>query len=596
MAKRFSLEKEEREIDLEFIDIKASRIRRILRLVRLAAAVAFTKQYKEIDGFEYHLRAGQNQIDEDNTIMEIDSVVEGKNSISFNYTFTCDNSSPLYSDLYYRTPRADYINNMIAYINSSRIHTLKRTLNISDIKLKTQDGGKNPTLYIQSIWTWKEPDKKKPGRIVERSMRFNFNFSIKYAGNSADASKLASLKPSHIEPKIVGIWLSPKDFYDNVISYIDGAQFPTANIILKQKYKEAVQDSYRTDSYTDRLGIAPDISSEFFEVLSVLKISKLLSNNNRQILDICGWPAGERINNVQVRIPTAANEALTDYEVKINHSRILKISVKSKVRGSSSATVKFSTAFSDERKVTDWFKTIASSAKSHQIGQLSIASAALKYHGYSGKGTMYPIRALKTLLKSSKKTYVANDMNNIMNMKSMNVNNFYKLVDLLDRKMPSISKNYTPLDDILKNDGTLLAQSKNLIADNLFKNSSGGDAKTKKLQSIVGATYEEAKRKSPNGQYPFSLNNIALICERVLVRTSQRDGSSGFNFYKMFYDQVLLKNEIIYSVTKREERNGEERLKYEFISAQNFAQYKDWVELRSKNYANNMQDTLGMAV
>lgn len=596
MTKRFPLEKEEREIDLEYIDIKASRIRRILRLVRLAAAVAFTKQYKEIDGFKYNLRAGQNQIDEDNTIMEIDAVVEGKNSISFNYTFTCDNSSPLYSDLYSRTPRGDYIKHMIAYINSPRIHTLKSKLNITDISFKTQDGGKNPTLFIRSIWTWKEPDKKKPGRIVEKSMRFNFNFSLKYAGKSSDASKLDSLKPSHIEPKIVGVWLSPKDFYDNVISYIDGAQFPTANVNLKQKYKEAVQDSYRTDSYTDRLGIAPDVSSEFFEVLSVLKLSKLLSNNNRQILDICGWPAGERINNVQVKIPVAANEALTDYEVKVNHSRILKISVKSKVRGSSSATVKFSTAFKDERKVIDWFKTIATSAKSHQIGQLSIASAAMKYHGYSGKATMYPIRALKTLLKSSKKTYVINDMNNIMDMKSMNVNNFYKLIDFLDRKMTSISKTYTELDVILKNDATLLMQSKNLIADNLFKNSSGGEDKTKKLQSLVGASYEEAERRSPNGRYPFSLNNIAYLCEKVLVRTSKRDGSSQFNFYKMFYDQVLLKNEIIYSVTKREEQNGEEKLKYDFVSAQNFAQYKNWVELRSKNYANKIQDTLGMAI
>ena len=37
-------------------------------------------------------------------------------------------------------------------------------------------------------------------------------------------------------------------------------------------------------------------------------------------------------------------------------------------------------------------------------------------------------------------------------------------------------------------------------------------------------------------------------------------------------------------------------LEYKFVSMVNFNKYSDWVELRSKNNAFNMQDTLGMNV
>jgi len=51
---------------------------------------------------------------------------------------------------------------------------------------------------------------------------------------------------------------------------------------------------------------------------------------------------------------------------------------------------------------------------------------------------------------------------------------------------------------------------------------------------------------------------------------------------------------VLYSITKEKEINGEVRLQYEFVGTKNFAQYKQWIKLRSKNYANNMQDALGM--
>ena len=97
-----------------------------------------------------------------------------------------------------------------------------------------------------------------------------------------------------------------------------------------------------------------------------------------------------------------------------------------------------------------------------------------------------------------------------------------------------------------------------------------------------------------NKKYPFALNNIALLCERVLVQTSYAESQTQLNFYKLFYEQVLLKESVVYSITKQKEINSEVRLHYDFVSTRNFAQYKDWIKLRTKNYANNMQDALGM--
>ena len=63
----------------------------------------------------------------------------------------------------------------------------------------------------------------------------------------------------------------------------------------------------------------------------------------------------------------------------------------------------------------------------------------------------------------------------------------------------------------------------------------------------------------------------------------------------MFYDNVLTKREVAYSVLSLE-GTDEVKLEYGFHSKYNFNQYKKWIALRSKNYAFNMQDALAMDV
>lgn len=592
----FNLRSELRTIDNYIdIDIPATRIRRILRVVKVAAGHAFNKQYGETNGFQFELEGGSKDIDEDGTLMEIEAIIKSKNSITYNYKMTCDNGDEKYSAMNFRSPRAAFIEDMISFINS---RTIKGKLNISEMRLQTQAGGKNPTLILRSYYSYKEMDLK--GKIVQKRTNINFNFSLKYAGSSTSGGKIASLKPKDVTPSITDTWLTPQQFYSNVVSFINNTGsngFPSASSVVRQNYLDAVSNSWNNNSMYDNLGMAADMSSEFFEILSVLKISKLLLSNNQDIKNITGWPDGERINKVEIYLPEAANEALIDYMIAVNGNRNapLRISVKSQVRGASTATVKFTTAFSSEAEVHKWFKSIMNNSRSSQIGQRMIASSALEYSKYSGKGTLYPIRGLRKLLSGSMKSYVRNDFQSTLDTSSLNVDDWNKIITMIDKKVTSISKNYTPLDDIITND-SLLLKTKGFIADNLFKHSPGGDTKTKKLKEAVSLSIEDATKKSPNGKYPFALNNVALLCERVLVRTSQRAGSSQFNFYKLFYEQVLAKESVVYSVTKQEEVGGELKLKYSFISTKNFAQYKNWIELRSKNYANNMQDALGMGV
>lgn len=588
---QFNLRKETTDVsNFVDMDIVALKFRRIHRMIRVAAANAFNTHYGEVKGFEYKAEGGDGLTDA-TPILEVNKKFQGGRSVSLKYKITCDNGGAEYCDLYFRTPRANFINEMISFINKR--NDLKNAVGITNVDLKTEDGGKNPTLFVRMLHSYPGLDKK--GKKVTKYTTINLNFSLKYAGKDNNAKALASLKPKHVKPKIVDSWLTPEQLYNNVISFIDGNDFPSQSNSLKKSYKDIINDSYTNKSLKDKVGIAADLSSEFFEILSALKLCVMLKANDQGLKQTLGLPDGESIKTIKVKIPEAANEALVDYFVAINgnEDNPLRISVKSKVRGSSTATVKFTTAFANEREVLQWFKNIKSSTtRNQQLGQYSIASSALNYNQkYSGRLTMYPIKGLFRLLSGPKKSTVTQDLKKILDLKGFTVSEFINLLKQTDKKMGSLKANYDPFDNLFVKDTELLAKTKMLLALNIYDEA----GKKKKLVEAVSLSQDAAAKKN-GGKYPFSVNNLALLCERVLVETSKREGQSQFNFYKMFYDQVLVKNQVAYAMTSRETVGGEVKLKYSFVSAVDFDKYKTWIALRSKNYASNMQDALGMAV
>lgn len=575
----------------------ATNIKRLLKLVRLSAAKTFNENFKELKGFSYQIEGGNSDINFEDSLVEIQNFILTKRSIGFNYKITCDNGDSKYASLYYRTPRKEFIERMIYYLN---LYKNAINFNITQMSYKEDTGGKNPRLYLQ----YRQTDQilnPKTGKKEPKSTNINFNFALKYAGDAKEAKALDTLKPSHVTPSITDIWLTPKQLYDNVITYIKGSNFPVQSDMIQNNYVEAVTSSHRSKSLNDNLGIAPELSSEFFEILTCLKLANLMESNDKKTKQISGYPDDIPITQVQIKIPGKANESLLDYYLAVNGNteNPLKISVKSKVRGKSTAPVKFTDAFANEAEVHNWFKSLKfPRAKNYNIGQRMIASSSLEYSKYNKKVTLYPIRALRKLLSGSKSGLVQSDFIDRMDTKHMNIAEWKNLITLIDKKMGSLPNTYVPLDDIIT-DKKLLLKAKKMIAENLYKFSQQSYKLTKDTKDLISDTNDPSDKKyweknSPSKSYPFSINNVALLCERVLVRTSQKTSSSKFNFYKLFYDQILTKREIMYAVTERKTINDVEHLVYTFRSAVNYRQYEKWISLRTKNYANYMGDQLGM--
>ena len=119
---------------------------------------------------------------------------------------------------------------------------------------------------------------------------------------------------------------------------------------------------------------------------------------------------------------------------------------------------------------------------------------------------------------------------------------------------------------------------------------------TKKGKTLIKGYDVAEDHDLTEKRYPFFLNNFGYLCEKAVVQTSKKNSSSRINFWKLFYDNVLAKKQILYSVMYEHSNSGNLQLEYKFVSDRNFAKYKKWVELRSKNNAFNLQDTLGMNV
>ena len=574
--------------DSDFISIG---IRRILKLVWIAAGTAFSETFNEptLNGFDFKMVGGNSDIDLEQSFGSIQRLLKEKRRFTFNYKITCDNKAEKYSDLRARTSRKRFIEKMISFIKS---RGLNKRLRIQDLEYHEDGDGKNPRLYIKIRYEYMIADKKKPGQKKKTHTDINLNFALKYAGSFSN--KLDKLKPVDVIPKIVDTWLTPKQLYDNVITFINSNKFPSTNADTKKDYIDAVTNSYSNYSLEDNLGIAPDLSSEFFEILSCLKLGILFLRNDSTMIEIFGLPDGERINNVQINIPASANEPLVDYSVAINGNTNspLRISVKSKVRGSSVATAKFSDAFANEKAVDDWMKNYSKSRVAMQ-GQTIIAKNALRYNSYGGKAMLFPVGAFIDLSEGSTSSSFKKDFNRSVDTSNMNYDEFKKVAKIINSRISSIKKD-DPLDNILI-DSDLLMKTKKMLADNLYKFAQGGASKTRKTKEAIGKeNIKEAAKVAEGGVYPFTVKNFSLTCERLLVQSSYIRSASKLNFYKMFYDQILKKEAVVYSFNEVDKSGGEVKLAYRFRSRRNFKQYKKWISLRSKNYGNNLQDTLGM--
>jgi hypothetical protein len=394
-------------------------------------------------------------------------------------------------------------------------------------------------------------------------------FEIKVKGGKASAGPAGDtkFKPSDIVPAIVDVWLKPDEIVANVKKYITSS---TIDKSLKEQFIKVLEMTVKDQNTTIPFDLDKKaIPSEFFEVLTSVKLAVLLRGNDPKVRKILGIPKDIDLkrSKIKIYIPKKANMPLLDYYISItpderkDEESSLKISVKSKVSSPKTNTVKFKDAFDTPQEVDQWYKN--SKDTRNQKGQKVIARASLSTvtGGMRGKELLYPLLAMNNLFKEDRKIEIVIGTFK----KSQNIRNFQNTIKTIINNFENINQR-TLLKDVPTIDAKDIAKVTEMMRENLPTRGS-------ELQYTVG--------------------NLSLLCEKILEESSTSTSVTKYNFYRLFFEQVLIKKKLAYAIASRDGKT----LKYNFYSAVNFAQeYKYWIELRSKNSANQLNDALGMDI
>lgn len=605
----------------------SSKFARFIYTIRFLEAVCketFQELYETTEGFQFGIDDSGQKIPvyrgkdyiqgaEFNEVYKADKV---NKPISLKYKLYIDNGSVI--DLRTRSVRINFINTLIQKIKSTATFT-RLGLRNGFVRLDVGAGGKNPTLAIQIKYD-KSFLNKKTGKREKKDISLILNLSLKAKSDKGgqDENPFKKFLPGKVNG-LLGNKLSSRQFKELLENYIESLQISKG---AKQTFLKSIDLAYKdTKLKVTSIG-SSDFSSELFEVLSALKLARNIETKNAGFLKkTLGWNQQQiqavNPNEVKIFMPTAANEALMDYEVYYNNNNSIKVSVKSKL-SSNPATVKFNSVFADEREVSAWFNGLSNKTDSIR-GSAIVAGNALTYKKrFSGKETLYPIKALHDLLaaptfSSSAWSDMARNAN--LNMDGMNKNIMRSVLLKTHRSMGSANFRYAPLDTLARYTTEELSALKIFIAKNIRytdkavteaylqianENSAPKEVvekvrgRDKVSYTIMGA--KDYPKLKGDDRYPFTLNNLAYLAEKAVVATSKKSGNSKINFWQLFYDNVLSKKQILYSVMYETKVANNLSLEYKFVSMINFNKYSDWVELRSKNNAFNMQDTLGMNV
>lgn len=500
------------------------------------------------------------------------------NKSSLKYKFTVERGDKIYSSLFYRQPRLEYLN----LIKNKLKNYDWGGLNVAFDVVKDVDGG-NPRIKLVINFTRKTLSK---GKIKITQKAINFVFYIKYSSKKVTAEYSKGLSP--IALGLTNQWMSYEEIKKKTLNFIKSEAFPFSkfdNIV--NMYENIVNDAVNNSSQIIiNTNILSDMPSEFFEILSAIRISKELSENDTKTKKILGISDDLSPDKIFVKIPSKSNFKLVDYFISLNgipknseDYNGIRVSVKKSLSGGVSNTVKFAAIFDKKSEVNEWYKSMSRKLRTEQISQKIVAYDSVSV------GTYYPIEALYNLLNSNnqKSRQVKNDLKKYCSG-ALSQNDDYQKFEKCLGKISKVVRRYDKNKKISKMESGKLNDAEKKIIDDFF------DRLIENNSSRFKYFKDDKKR---------NIKYLTFFCEKVLELSTKKSSDSKINFYKLFYDNVLCsgKNQPVigYSVFNAKEQSGHIILKYGLYSKINFAsEYKDWISLRSKHKPGS--EALGMAV
>ena len=408
--------------------------------------------------------------------------------------------------------------------------------------------------------------------------------------------------------EIVNQWLTPEQMITRTKLYLKQLNLPEE--ILKE-FSLLLSRTLDGQSRDIQINIEKSpAAAEFFEVLSAIKLAALMRAQNTYIIDeVLFLPKEDKKlvtkKDIKIYIPKAPNYPLLDYFISYNkitgnqaenEKKALKVSVKAKISSPTvqTNTVKFQDLFSSEQKVIEWYSDVSIQEKKTQLGPKEIALSAAQSQS-AMSAALYPIAALEKLLKgntqSNQKKQITATLRyfgkkrNTLEIKKFGSKNTYtdkeideafiRTIKLIGPKVKTYSKD-KELSEILSDKTDLFIMTK------VFQ------------QLLTTSTFSADKVK-------ISIENLNVICERILSQGSKPLSDTRYNFYKMFYDQVLERQKIVYAMPTRYGTT----LKYKFFAVKNWnKEYEEikkvadryWMSLRGKSSTNNVADAMGIDI
>ena len=333
---------------------------------------------------------------------------------------------------------------------------------------------------------------------------------------------------------VVNEWLSPEEIIKRTSLYINSLFLPVENQKEFDLLFKRVLDG-KTRDITIDIEKSP-ASAEFFEILSAVKLARLLESGEKYIIDdVLKLPKAHidlAKKGVKIFIPKSQTFKLIDYYINYKGTTkeedSLKVSVKAKISSPNvgTNTIKLPDVFSNSTKVLDeWFRSVMKNDPS-QEGPKDIAQAALELLG-SGSGKLFPVLAVSKLLVAGKnrakqKKQILSTLNRWGSKnQDITLKNKYTTSSVLDAFVQCIR-------DIGPKIGNLRA--KDLLIDKVKK-------PNQKYATIVNDVMQQILTSEDTVE--LTVENLVFICERVLENGSKQKSDTKYNFYQMFFDKVL---------------------------------------------------------